>query len=210
MVGVGGSDAMDYHALEAMQCMIERRNGGETGVKAVELIEGDAVWEAGEQGRYAKDLLVSALSRCDSPQGHTIDDGRTQDLVGTGQLSKLVKKPTAYFIEHLDGLKTTLLMLNGAISDYCFAARLKGNPILQSTQFFLPPTPPVTYSACLVSKIEEMFETGRSPIPVERTLTVCGILDHCLTSRQQGGIRIETPDHDVQYQAPELSQHCHS
>jgi hypothetical protein len=25
MVGVGGSDPMDYHALEAMQCMVERR-----------------------------------------------------------------------------------------------------------------------------------------------------------------------------------------
>ena len=31
MVGCGGSDPMDYHALEAMQCMIERRAGGETG-----------------------------------------------------------------------------------------------------------------------------------------------------------------------------------
>ena len=27
MVGCGGSDPMDYHALEAMQCMIERREG---------------------------------------------------------------------------------------------------------------------------------------------------------------------------------------
>ena len=50
MVGVGGSDAMDFHALEAMQCMLERRKGGETGVKAVQLIEGDAVWKAGDAG----------------------------------------------------------------------------------------------------------------------------------------------------------------
>ena len=27
MVGEGGSDAMDFHALEAMQCMVERRKG---------------------------------------------------------------------------------------------------------------------------------------------------------------------------------------
>src|SRR5262249_6618697 len=65
MIGEGGSDPMDYHALEAMQCMIERRKGGETGVKAVQMIEGDAVWKAGERGRWSKDLLVATLSRSD-------------------------------------------------------------------------------------------------------------------------------------------------
>ena len=69
MVGVGGSDAMDYHALEAMQCMIERRRGGETGVRSVQMIVGDDVWKAGEQGRYAEELLESALSRCGQSQG---------------------------------------------------------------------------------------------------------------------------------------------
>ena len=99
-------------------------------------------------------------------------------------------------------------MLNGAVGDYCFAARLKDNPNPQSTQFFLTPTPPVTYSACLVAKIEEMIETGRSPIPVERTLTVCGILDYCLTSRHQDHQRIETPDLRVSYSAPVEPQHA--
>ncbi len=69
MVGEGGSDPMDFHALEGLQCMVERRGRGETGVKAVQLIEGDAVWKAGEEGRYSKDLLVSAFSRSDTPMG---------------------------------------------------------------------------------------------------------------------------------------------
>src|SRR5436189_2352355 len=51
MIGNGGSDPMDYHALEAMQCMIERRKGGETGVKNVEMLEGEAVSRAGAAGR---------------------------------------------------------------------------------------------------------------------------------------------------------------
>src|SRR5947208_5714257 len=159
MVGSGGSDPMDYHALEAMQCMIERRKGGETGVKAVQMIEGDAVWKAGEQGRWSKQLLTAAISRSDTPQGLTIQDGRTQDMVGNGELPKLVKNPAAYFIEHNDGLRTTLLMLNGAIKDFNFAAKVKSMPGIQSTQFFLSPTPNVTYSACLVSKIEQLFAT---------------------------------------------------
>ena len=55
MVGVGGIDAMDFHALEGLQCMVERRRGGETGVKAVQLLQGDAVWKAGDEGRYSKE-----------------------------------------------------------------------------------------------------------------------------------------------------------
>ena len=112
MVGEGGSDSMDFHALEGLQCMVERRRGGETGVKAVQLLEGDAVWKAGEGGRYSKALLTSALSRSDTPLGLTVDDGRTQDLVASGQLPLLAKQPAAYFIEYRDGLKATLLMLD--------------------------------------------------------------------------------------------------
>lgn len=207
MVGNGGSDPMDYHALEAMQCMIERRKGGETGVRSVQMIEGDAVWRAGAEGRWSKDLLVSALSRSDTPLGKTVEDGRTQDLVGNGELPKLVKNPAAYFIEHNDRLKTTLLMLNGAIQDFNFAARVRGAG-LQSCQFLLTPTPNVTYSACLVSKIEEMFETGRAPYPVERTLVVSGMLESCLTSKVEGGKKLETPHLNVKYQAPKQSQHA--
>lgn len=208
MVGNGGSDPMDYHALEAMQCMVERRKGGETGVKAVQMIEGDAVWKAGEEGRWSKELLGSALSRSDTPQGLTVQDGRTQDLMRNGQLPKLVKNPAAYFIEYQDGLRTTLLMLNGAVRDFDFAARIKSMPGLQSTQFLLTPTPNVTYSACLVNKIEEMFATGRAPYPVERTLIVSGILESCLTSRIQDHKRLETPHLSVRYQVPTESQYC--
>ncbi|MYE88549.1 hypothetical protein F4X33_06095 [Candidatus Poribacteria bacterium] len=207
MIGVGGSDPMDYHALEAMQCMVERRKGGETGVKAVQLIEGDAVWETGEVGRWSKELLESALSRCDSPCGLTEEDGRTQDLLGSGELQRLVENPAAYFIERNDGLQTTLLMLNGAIRDYCFAARLKGVPDPVSTQFFLPPTPNVTYSACLVAKIVEMIMTGVAPYPAERTLIVSGMLESCLTSRIQDHQRLETPHLQVEYHAPAKSHH---
>jgi hypothetical protein len=210
MTGVGGSDPMDYHALEAMQCMLERRRGGETGVKSVQLLEGDDVWKAGTQGRWSKELLTAALSRSDNPQGLTVTDGRTQDLVGTGELQKIVKKPAAYFIEYRDGLKATLLMLNGGVGDFTFAARVKGHREIQSTQFFLSPEPNVTYSACLVNKIEQMIMTGAAPYPVERTLITSGILESCLTSRLQGHVHLETPHLAVAYHPPKESQYCRS
>ncbi|HKD09545.1 MAG TPA: hypothetical protein VKB79_26805 [Bryobacteraceae bacterium] len=208
MVGCGGSDAMDFHALEAMQCMVERRKGGETGVKSVQLIEGDAVWKAGDEGRWSKDLLSSALSRSDSPMGFSVTDGRPQDLVASGEIKKLTPHPAAYFIEYRDGFRATLLMVEGAVKDYTFAARLKAAPEHVSTQFFLSPVPNVTYSACLVNKIEQMFSTGVAPYPVERTLLVSGILESCLTSKVQGNRKLGTPQLDVRYQAPPTSQYA--
>jgi hypothetical protein len=186
---------------------VERRKGGETGVRAVQLIEGDAVWKAGEQGRWSKELLTAALSRSDTPLGLTVKDGRTQDLVHNGELPKLVKNPWAYFIEYADGLKSTLLMLDGALQDFNFAARVKGIGLM-STQFLLTPEPNVTYSACLIGKVEEMFASGRAPYPVERTLLVSGVLEGCLTSRVQAHKRLETPHLNVSYQAPKERQHC--
>ena len=208
MVGVGGSDPMDYHALEAMQCMTERRKGGETGVAAVQLIDGEEVWKAGEDGRWSLELLEAALSRSDTPCGLTDEDGRTQDIIRNGEIYRLVENPAAYFIEYNDGLRATLLMLNGAVRDYCFAAKLKNASVPVSTQFFLTPTPNVTYSACLIAKIEELFETGIAPYPAERTLLVSGTLESCLTSRLQGHVRLETPHLDVEYRAPVESQHA--
>ena len=78
-----------------------------------------------------------------------------------------------------------------------------------STQFFLSPTPNVTYSACLVAKIEEIIETGKAPFPAERTLIVSGALESCLTSKIEDHKKLETPHLSVLYEAPEESHHAH-
>jgi hypothetical protein len=210
MVGYGGTDVMGFHALEAMQCMLERRVGGETGVRAVHSLEGDAVWKAGREGRWSNELLGSALSRSDSPQGLTLVDARTQDLTTPGVLPKLVPKPFASLIEYRDGTRATLLMLNGAIKDYTFAARVRGRSRPLALQFLLTPEPDVTYSACLVSKIEEMFLSKRAPYPVERTLLTSGLVEACLDSLAQGQKRIETPQLNFKYQPPATSQYMRS
>ena len=206
MVGVGGIDDADFDALEAMQCMLERRKGGETGVKAVQLLEGDDVWAAVKAGRWSEDLLSSALSRSDTPLGLTVLDGRNQDLVANGALPQLVKDPAAYCIEYTDGTRATLLMLNGAVRDFNISARLSNQDLI-STQFFNPPAPNETYSACLAAKIEQMYETRRTPYPVQRTLLTTGLLEACLNSRHHLNQRLETPHLMESYQPPAESQY---
>lgn len=60
-LGYGGIDSYDFHALEGLQCMAERR--GETGIRAVEVFEGDRFWDAMQRGVWSMDLLRAALAR---------------------------------------------------------------------------------------------------------------------------------------------------
>jgi hypothetical protein len=207
MVGVGSLDGMGFDALEAMQCMLERRKGGESGVKAVQLLEGDDVWAAEDEGRWSKDLLSSALSRSDTPLGLTWLDGRTQDLTAPGILPQLVKDPIACCIEYTDGTRATLLLLNGAIRDFNIAARVTSYGIV-STQFFMTPAPNETHSACLAAKIEQMYQTRSTPYPVKRTLLTTGLLEACLNSKHRLNQRLETPQLAVSYQPPAESQYA--
>ena len=178
--------------------MVERRRGGEIGVKAVQMLTGEAVWKALDSGKVSKELLSSALSRSDTPLGLSDLDSRPQDLVGDGVLPGLVKQPAAYMIEYRDGFHATMLMLDGAVKDFNFAARVRGTGVI-STQFLLTPVPNVTYSARLVQKIEEMFVSGKAPYPIERTLLTSGMLESCLESKKQNSARLETPTLSVKY-----------
>lgn len=201
MVGAGRGDGMDFDALDAMQSMLERRKGGETGVKAVQMLEGDDVWDARREGRWSNDLLSSALSRSDTPLGLTVLDGRTQDLAAPGVLRQLVKDPVAYCIEYNDGTRATLLMLDGAIQDFNISARVTGHGMV-STQFFMTPAPNQTYSACLAAKIEQMYQTRSTPYPVQRNLLTSGLLEACLDSKHHLNQRLETPQLAIRYSSP--------
>jgi len=210
IVGPGSLDGEAFDALEALQAMMERRRGGETGVKAVQLLEGDDVWAAGHAGRWSKELLSSALSRSDTPLGLTVLDGRTQDLAAPGVLPQLVKNPLACSIEYSDGSRGTLLLLDGAIEDFNIALRIAGHDGPLATQFFLPPAPNQDWSAALAAQIEALYTTHRAPWPVERTLLTTGLLEACFDSRHQLNRRLETPQLAISYKPPSEPQYARS
>jgi hypothetical protein len=194
-VAYGGVDVYDFHALETLQCMAERRKGGETGVAAVRVLRGEPVWKAmaatgWDAGGWDAGLFEACLCRSQTlAQAPTFSDRHPTPA----QMREWVKDPIAYRIEYADGLKATMLLLNGLVGDFTFAARLKGGKEPLSTLFYLPPNPNVTYSAALMSKAEEMFVTGKAPYPVERTLLTSGILSAGLRSLGDGQKRLETP-----------------
>jgi hypothetical protein len=210
-VAFGGLDSYDFHGLEALQCMVERRQGGETGVAAVQLIRGELVWKALAGGSWATggcDLELFEACLCRSFTLASPRPGYGHAYPGPGQLPALVSNPMMYRIEYADGLKTTLLMLSRLVGDFTVALRSKGaaQPVL-STQMYLPGfaagQTQSDFFNPLARHIEEMFVTGRPPYPVERTLMTTGILASAIESLHQGQKRLETPDlRLIRYAAP--------
>ena len=210
MVGIGSRRSDRYRALESLQAMVERRRGGETGVRSVQSVAGQAVWRAGSSGRWSRELLEAAVARSDSLQGRTLKDGRPRDLVNSGELPRLVEHPEACLVDYSNGVRAAVLMLNGAVGDFTFAAHLRDVSGVPSTQFLLPPEPNLAASACLAARIEDMIQSGRSPIPPERAWIASGILDRWMESREKGGLALETPELTLEYRPPAESCFCGS
>jgi hypothetical protein len=206
-VAVGSVDSYDFHALETIQCMAERRKGGETGVAALQALRGDTVWKAMAAGSWKAGGWDPRLFEACLCRSQTLAQAPTfsHRYPTIKQMREWVKAPVAYRIEYADGLRATMLLMNGLVGDFTFAARLTGRAEPLSTLFYLPPTPNVTYSAALMSKVEEMFLTGKAPYPVERTLLTTGLVAAGMQSLADGQKRLETPHLAIRYKAPRKS-----
>ncbi len=199
----GEIEIYGFHALEALQCLAERRKGGETGVKAVTCLEGDAVWKAGEDGVWSWDLLEEALSRTPSLNVGDVRDNCRHYLPPPGRPS-FPRGPVAFVIEYRDGFKATAMLLNGHLDDTTFAGRVEGEKKPISTLFYLPPPPGAAFLQALTEKVEDFLATGKTPYPIERNLLTTGMLDAVLEARVKKQ-RIETAELAIGYEAPKDS-----
>lgn len=202
-VAYGGREVYDFHGMEALQCIAERRKGGETGVVAIQTISGDALWKAMDARGWDSRLFEACLCRTQTlAQAPTFSHRYPTAL----QIKQWAKDPVAHRIEYADGTKATLLMLNGVVADITVAARIAGEHEPFSALFYLPPNPNVVYSAALMSKAEETFATGKAPCPIDRTLLTGGMVEVGLQSLAKDSKRMETPHlAAVKYTAPKDS-----
>jgi hypothetical protein len=204
-VAFGPTDIYDFHALETVQCMLERRHAGETGVAAVHALRGDAVWQAQAAGSWRDGGWDPALFEACLARSQTLQqpESFSHRYPTVEQMRQWVKDPIAYRIEYADSTRATMLLMNGLVSDFTFAARMQGEREPLSTLFYLPPNPNVVYSAALMASAERMFLTGMAPYPAERTLLTSGLVQAALQSLAAGQKRLETPQlAAVRYKAP--------
>lgn len=184
----GSTDHYGFHALECLQALAEQRQGGETGVRAVKCLTGDEVWTAQREKRFDPELFAAALSRQSRP------------LNAHRPLAALVKAPILWHLEYWDGLRATVLELNGAVAEWTGAWRYRQDRRIASTQFWTQEARPAAHFTLLLNGIEKMMLTGQPSWPVERTLMTSGLLDVLLQSCAEGQIRKESPHLHFRYQ----------
>jgi hypothetical protein len=203
----GGVDSYDFHGLETVQCMVERRRGGETGVQWIQAYRGDKFWEALSEGVWSKPLMDAALCR-----SHTLAPARagfTHVFPAVEDMRRLVRDPVAYRYQHADGLKCAVLLMNGLVRDFNFAAYVNARSQPWSTQMYLPMpdgrTTLANFFSPQVNHCETMYLTGKAAYPLERTLLTTGLTAAGVESLFRGQTRYNTPHLAIRYQAAKES-----
>ena len=196
-LAVGGGWVADgglFHVLETLQCFAERRRGGETGVRAVQLLADDAVWKAADEGRWSRRLLDAALAR-----GEKVTPGPVQETA---------ERPVVCLVEYNDGFRGAALSLGGTATEYLAAVAIRGEPEPRSTLCYIPIENSNNFSP-LVDSIGRMFTRGTLDYPVERTLLTSGAVSFLMESWHRGQVRIETPMLEIRYRGPTESYYAH-
>ncbi len=182
-IGYSGLDIYGFHALECYQTIVERRAKAEVGVKWVQCLEGKAVWKAVDDGLVHKDVLNAVW-----------------DVVPKADKTKAMRdeeKPVLFLFEYADGFRGAQFMLpNARLTGV--GVKLKGGKV-QATGFEERPEPFHPHFAFLLKAVETMIHTGKPTYPVERTLLTSGVLDRALTSKADGGKKLDTPELAITY-----------
>ena len=187
-IGYGGLEDYGFHALEAHQCLLERRRGGETGIAAVRTVSGAEIQRVGREGAWSSELFAAARQAM---------PGAPQDA------AEWQPGPDAavYLLEHRDGLRSAIVMANGLAGQFACAIKLRGRTDPIAIWFKLQEGPPFGHFAYLLRAIEYTIHNHKTAYPVERTLLTSGILDRVMQSRAAMGRRLETPELAISYKA---------
>jgi hypothetical protein len=183
-VGYAHFESYGFHTLEALQVMTERRRGGETGVRAVQCLEGKDAWEAATGGRWDRTLLDAAIAKVPAKGRGKVEEDDAGALV--------------YLVEYRDGLQAAAYMSPRHVREFAFAGRVQGQSQPLACWYELP-KPQRDHFSFLVQNVAQMMVTGQPTYPVERTLLTTGVLAFGIESKATGHRRVETPGLNIEY-----------
>ena len=189
VVGGTADEGAIFHCIDVLQGFVERRKGGETGVKSVQSIRGPETWKWAERTPWATRLL----------------DGVTKSFnlkPGSFQGSR---NPNVCIVEYNDG--TNAAVFSGAGVGWTYAGEIAGQkePTIVSMLGWPGPYSQYHASNALPHWLIEMMVTGKEPFNAERLLLSTGIVNHYMESNWEDGRyspvgrRIATPFMNMKY-----------
>ncbi|MCX6381793.1 MAG: hypothetical protein NT023_20350 [Armatimonadetes bacterium] len=191
-IGYGGFESYGFHSIETGQFVVEKREGGEKGVKWIQFYSGKAVWEAMNAGVFPKDIAEAAFSKTWKPNGKPYD---------------FTHEVFAYDIEYLDGQRLTVLMPNGYCQEFGFAYRVQGESEIVASSYMLDDLPRLKHFSATTRALEEMYISGKPTAPSSRCVLTTGILAYGIESKVRGGVKIYPKDLKIAYQPLATPEH---
>jgi len=188
----GPLEIYDFHMMETMQSLLEYRQGGESGIEKVEFLEGDAVWEAADAGRWSIELAEEAMK---AELGAVPNMRRFVE-----PLNGRVLPSHATILTYRDGLQATVIRIGTNDFRWNFSCYMDGKKEPLATSYYVGPWRNRNLFKALSRAIQTLIITGKPPYPAERTLLVTGALAAMMDSRYEGRV-IETPYLNFPYKA---------
>ena len=191
VVAGGASDEGSlFHCVDVLQAFVERRKGGETGVRAVQCIRGPETWKWTERNAWAGKLLDGIRVNFELKQGH---------------FQETTRDPNVTIVEYRDGTKAAIYSLRGV--GWTYAGEIEGAPRPTVVSMLGWPGPYSQYHAANAFEhwLIEMMLTRKEPYNAERLLLSTGIVAYNMESNWENGSysavgrRVETPFMNMTY-----------
>jgi hypothetical protein len=189
VVGGASDEGAIFHAIDVLQAFVERRTGGETGVKAVQSIRGPDTWNWIARTPWASRLLDAVADR----------------FTLTPSALRQGDRANVCIVDYNDG--TSGAVISGRDVGWTFAGDIDGQAAPTIISMLGWPGPYSQYHAANGQPhwITEMMVTKREPFNAERLLLSTGITNHYMESNWENGRysavgrRVETPVMNMTY-----------
>ncbi len=195
VIGGTADEGAIFHAIDVLQCFVERRKGGETGVKSVQSIRGPETWKWVENNPWASKLIDSVAKSFDI-KPDTMKQGNTNMCL----------------VEYNDGTKAAVIGARGAGWTYAGEIQGKSEPTVISMLGWPGPFDQYHASNAQPHWITEMMVTKKEPFNAERLLLSSGITNFYMDSNWENGKyspvgrRLETPFLNIRYKSTRGAQ----
>ena len=196
VIGGAGDEGGIFHAIDVLQGFVERRKGGETGVKSIQSIRGAEAWKWVERNPWAGKLLDAVAIKFDFKPGYFQETPQTNICV----------------INYNDGTKAAII--GGRSVGWTYAGEIQGKnePTIISMLGWAGPYDQYHASNAQPHWITEMMVTKKEPFNAERLLLSTGITNHYMESNWEGskysavGRTLETPELNIKYRSTRGAQ----